>query len=146
MSKIAIRKVDNEIELEKFLQEIDSCFPIALSKKVNLTEYAKKAMEKGINILAIEDNKIIGVCMGYANDQANRQAYISTIAVLPEYRNMQVGKQLIVEFKKCCKQNNMKSIQLFVHKDNERAIQFYQKMGFEMIGKREDVLKMKMNC
>lgn len=44
------------------------------------------------------------------------------------------------------KEAGLKEVYLHVAEDNERAIQLYQKMGFEMIGKREDVLKMKMNC
>lgn len=133
MSKIEIKKVDNIVELKKFLEKIDSFFPVALSQKVNLNDYAQKAMKKGINYFAMNENKIIGVCMGYANDKKENIAYISTIAVLPEYRNLKVGHQLILSFKEYAKENNMKLIRLFVHKENEMAIKFYRKNGFEEI-------------
>lgn len=133
MSNVQIKNVNNIIELKKFLEEIDLCFPIPLSQKVNFDEYAKKAMEKGINFFAMTENKIIGVCMGYANDQKENIAYISTIAVLPQYRKLKVGQELISAFREYSIQNNMRFIRLFVHKENEVAIQFYKKNGFEKI-------------
>lgn len=136
MKELEIRKVNNFIELEKFLEEVDKCFPIPLSEKINIREYSKKAIEKGINFFAIDNEKIVGVCLGYANDFKEYKAYISTIAVLPEYRNLKVGQQLIVAFKDYCILNNMQSIQLFVHKENHGAIKFYQKSGFKEIKER----------
>lgn len=133
MNKIEIKKIDNAIELEEFLKEIDTCFPIPLSRKVNIKEYSQKALKKGTNFSAINNGKIIGVCLGYTNDFKNYKAYISTIAVLPEYRKLGVGKQLITAFKEYCILNNMQSIQLFVHKENSIAIKFYEKNGFRKV-------------
>lgn len=130
MNVVEIKKVDSLIELEQFLSKIDTYFPVALSKKVDLKEYSKKAFENGINFFAIKEGNIIGVCMGYANDEKEYKAYISTIAVLPEYRNLKVGKKLIKAFKEYAIKNNMKTIQLFVHKENKSAIEFYKSNGF----------------
>ena len=135
-NKVKIKKVNDIIELENFLKKIDSYFPIALSEKVNLKDYAKKVMDRGISFFAISDNKIIGVCIGYANDIRKNRAFISVIAVLPEYRNLKVGHKLILAFKKYARENNMKSIILFVNKENKRAIEFYRKNGFKKIDEK----------
>ena len=57
-----------------------------------------------------------------------------------------IGKKMVGYILIYAKEAGLKEVYLHVAEDNERAIQLYQKMGFEMIGKREDVLKMKMNC
>lgn len=136
MDNVEIKVVNNIKSLEEFLKRIDTFFPIALSSKVNLKQYAEKAIEKGINFYAVVDNQIIGVCMGYANDYKEYTAYISTLAVIPEYRNMNVGKKLIDMFKEYAIKSKMRSIRLFVYKDNERAIHFYKKNRFERIEKK----------
>ncbi len=136
MNNIQIKKVSNILELEKFLIKIDNDFPVALSKKVNLKEYAKKVVEKGTNFFAVKNNEIIGVCTGYTNNKKECIAYISALAVLQQYRNLEVGKQLIIAFKEYSKKANMKKIQLYVHKENDRAIRFYEHNGFEIINEK----------
>lgn len=136
MEDINIEIVDNEEELVDFLNEIDDCFPVPLSKKVNILDYAQKALELGINIFAKKGNSVIGICMGYVNDTKNKVAYISTIAVLPKYRNLKIGNKLINEFKICAKNNKMKIIKLYVHSNNKNAIKFYERNGFKSIDEK----------
>ena len=46
------------------------------------------------------------------------------------YRKYGIGKQLISEFKKYCKQNNINNIKVTASYKNKSAISFYKKNGF----------------
>jgi hypothetical protein len=76
----AIRVMNyNEDELEQlttFLRVIDDIFPIPLSEKVSIDEYALKALSKGVALCAEDSGKIVGILLGYANDSATKNAYM----------------------------------------------------------------------
>jgi hypothetical protein len=82
----AIRVMNyNEDELEQlttFLRVIDDIFPIPLSEKVSIDEYALKALSKGVALCAEDSGKIVGILLGYANDPVTKNAYIQAV---PEF-------------------------------------------------------------
>jgi ribosomal protein S18 acetylase RimI-like enzyme len=130
----AIRVMNyNEDELEQlttFLRVIDDIFPIPLSEKVSIDEYALKALSKGVALCAEDSGKIVGILLGYANDSATKNAYIGTLGVLEEYRSQGIGKSLVSFMKELSRSYGMERICLFTHKSNEPAIRFYIDNGF----------------
>lgn len=122
---------NNQInEIIEFVKNIDREFPVKLSSLVNIDEYIKKLINFGSNFIVRDDNKIIGICSGYMNDNKNYNAYISLLGVDSKYRNMGIATELVNLFIKKSIENKMKRVYLETDKENFSAIKFYEKNYF----------------
>jgi ribosomal protein S18 acetylase RimI-like enzyme len=120
----------NKGEILLFLQKVDSLFPIKLSDKTDLSDLAEKFTSSG-TVFSISENKdIVGLIAGYNNDDVNHKAYISVLAILPEYQGKGYASKLLSDFTEDCYKRKIKCIELFTHKTNENAIKMYKKNGF----------------
>jgi ribosomal protein S18 acetylase RimI-like enzyme len=99
--------------------------------------YSDSALRKNIEnghqfILAKEDN----ICLGFASFEPHYQnentTKIHKIYILPETQGKGIGKLLIDTIAEFAKQNNSGSLLLNVNRFN-KALTFYQKLGFEII-------------
>lgn len=59
----------------------------------------------------------------------------------PEYRGRGLGKKIMQEIMARLKNEGIKRLELFVVCDNERAINFYKKLGFLIEGRMKYFLK-----
>ncbi|MBC6368933.1 GNAT family N-acetyltransferase [Algoriphagus sp. AK58] len=93
-------------------------------------------LEKGHTFLLAEEN---GKELGFAGFELNYsegpKAKLHKIYLLPEAQGKGVGKALILEVADRAKKANQKSLLLNVNKYNQKAIDFYLKMGFQEIYK-----------
>jgi diamine N-acetyltransferase len=64
-------------------------------------------------------------------------AYLSRIYLLEAYYGLGLGRQLFDFIKSICIENQQSGIWLNVWVENQRAIQFYKKLGFEIVGKSD---------
>ena len=79
-------------------------------------------------------NEIIGFILG--GYTANKgEAHILSIALLQEYRNQGLGKELLKYFIKRIETLGYNSIKLEVNVDNKIAIQLYESLGFQIISR-----------
>ncbi|KAB2629375.1 N-alpha-acetyltransferase 50-like [Pyrus ussuriensis x Pyrus communis] len=60
------------------------------------------------------------------------RVYIMTLGVLAPYRGLGIGKQLLNHSLDLCAKQNISEIYLHVQTNNEDAINFYKKFGFEI--------------
>ena len=123
------KELENVIE---YLKKVDTLFPIALSKKINIREYCIKLYEHGKIILAKIENNIVGLIAGYMNDIKYNNSYISIIVVSPKFQENRIGYKLLSIFYMLAKNSGMKKIILDVAQKNEKAISFYKKNGFNI--------------
>ncbi len=97
-----------------------------------------KSLERGISLVAITHLKIVGEIHAYRSELSVFQHVLSelTICVAPEYQGQQIGKLLFSEFMKIVESDMLEitRIELFARESNQKAIQFYKKMGFEIEG------------
>ena len=78
-----------------------------------------------------------GVVCGYVGSQSVLDgADMMNIAVHPDYRMQGIGYNLVDKLIALLKAKNVISLSLEVRVSNENAINLYNKMGFEIIGKR----------
>lgn len=110
--------------------KVDKLFPIPLSEREKLIVLASKFEQYGTISCVREKGKIIALCAGYTNDLKNRLGYISVVASLPEYTNKGYGKIVVQNFIEKAKETGMKSIHLYVDKENSAALHMYRKLGF----------------
>ena len=83
-------------------------------------------------------NSILGVCVLH---KIFDEVEIRYLSVHPSYKRKGLGKKLIINILKKCKNENIKRIFLEVSFKNKQALHFYDYFGFETIGIREKYYK-----
>ena len=66
------------------------------------------------------------------------EGYITNVAVLPEYRELGIGKALMKKLDDLAKLENLSFISLEVRTSNQRAISLYEKFGYKTEGVRKN--------
>lgn len=88
------------------------------------------AYEKGWIKIAIQEAQIVGfTCVRHKVRDPETMLYF--ITVLPDWRSQGIGELLLDEVMRTGPHQLMA---LNVMKENERAVQFYQRLGFEVTG------------
>lgn len=82
-------------------------------------------------IVATLNHKIIGFIIGIKIN--NQKTKILMISVLPRYQKQKIGTKILEEFIKRTQKEKIKTIELEVRTDNNKAINFYEKYGFKKI-------------
>jgi RimJ/RimL family protein N-acetyltransferase len=91
--------------------------------------------------VAEANNKLIGYLAVYGGDfKRNRHSAHIIVGILQEFAGQGIGKNLFSKMEEWARQNNIHRLELTVMKHNERAVNLYQKMGFEIEGLKKDSL------
>lgn len=81
-------------------------------------------------------SKIIMNC-GHENIAFSNITKLERLYLLKDYYDLKLGLQLMEYNIRLSKENNQKGIWLFVWKENDRALRFYQKYGFQIVGSHD---------
>ena len=106
--------------------------------------FIKSALNDGIFIVAEKNGNIVGEIHGYKIGIRVFDHILSniTIVVLPEFCGRGIGKKiflkLIEEGKKI---EGISRMELIVRESNEKALKFYESLGFETEGKMRKRIK-----
>lgn len=106
-------------------------FPVSYNDK-----FYKDVLDVGeLAKLAFFNDIVVGaVCCRIDTSQGKRRLYIMTLGCLAPYRRHGVGTVLLHHvFKICEKDKNISAIFLHVQVNNESALDFYRKFGFEVV-------------
>lgn len=125
------KKLD-ESEALNILHKFDSMFSPALSSKVDIDSYSKKLAKFANWVLCMNDSRIIGYIAFYQNTETGID-YIPSICVLDTFRHYHIATQML-SFMMEQAPTGIKEIQLECRKNNESALRFYSKNGFDVIG------------
>jgi N-acetylglutamate synthase len=82
------------------------------------------------------DNKIVGVVMGGFD---GRRGYVHHLAIDPNYQNKGFGKLMMEKLMERFKKLKVHKVHLFVEKRNEKVINFYNNLGWNL---RDDLIMM----
>ena len=121
-----------ELEILNFIKKVNNDFFPSLSERFNIKDYSKKLVKNAVIVVAKANKKIVGCCAFYANDIVKKNAYISFIAILSNYRNIGIASNIIRNVISYLHEKNFKSLDLEVYKNNTTAIAFYLSKGFEI--------------
>ncbi len=106
-------------------------FPTPWSLNVYRNELTKK--EHNIYLVAKIDDTVIGyICLFYILDEG----HITNIAVDPDYQNLKIGTQLILEEIRRAIEEGVRRLTLEVRVSNSVAQHLYEKFGFYPTGRR----------
>ena len=115
-------------EIVAFLNVVDEDFAPRLSERINFNDFALKVLEKSDLIVYRESTQIIGLVVLYCNDYQTQRAYISLVAVHPEYRGRGIAKRMMNSAIQKAQRAGM-SI-LGIHTNNIVALNMYLSFGF----------------
>lgn len=96
----------------------------------NLFNYFYETFQQGF-LVAEKDGKIIGFIIGIKT--ASDHVRILMLGVSTNHRKKKVGTNLIKRFFEIMYENKVGKIDLEVRTNNDIAIQFYKKMGFDIV-------------
>ena len=111
-----------------------------ITQKYNPDTFISELINKKNNYyLVYYQNRLAGFSniiynFPYADSKVEDIAKLERIYILKEFYDLKLGYNLFEFNRNLARTNNQKGIWLFVWKGNERAIKFYKKNGFEVIG------------
>ena len=111
-----------------------------ITQKYNLDAFTAELINTKNNYyLVYYQNRLEGfsniICnFPYVDSKIENIAKLERIYILKEFYDLKLGHHLFEFNRELAGTNNQKGIWLFVWKENERAIKFYKKNGFEVIG------------
>jgi ribosomal protein S18 acetylase RimI-like enzyme len=105
--------------------------------KENITKFLEK--NEGLSFVTLTNNKVIGAVLG---GHDGRRGYMYHLAVDPGNRYNGIGKSLVNACIKRFKEIGIVKSHIIVLKDNEKGIEFWEKMRFDL---RHDIMIMSLN-
>ena len=134
---IGMRHPDRRSLLE-FLENVDELFPVSLSEKVNLSEYADKLLSRATLCTCYCRDKLVGLAAGYLSRLENNWAYLAVVGVRPEFQRRGIARRLVQEFIGLCQEKRVSGLHLYTDSTNVGAIRMYEGMGFEVVHPSDD--------
>lgn len=131
----------------KLLNRADAETPFLLyeagERKTTLEEQSEriqKGIEEGTLVYVLEDNEdLVGfVYGGVFPVNRRRHCMHIAIAILQEFTGNGWGAKLMEKLEYAAVKQGISRFELSVSVNNKRAIALYQKLGFELEGKRKD--------
>lgn len=127
---LVIERCLNTEEKLKAIQLCGNAFAIPMHERDGFSEYFQKIDSLACFLIAKRKNIISGFSAFYMNDQDNKTAFLSLIAVAPQVQGNNIGAVLLNESEKLARENGMRRMFLKVRCDNQKAIRFYEKHGY----------------
>lgn len=114
--------------LEKYL------VPSYAQRNIDIDEYASKLKNFG-KVWALKNEKglYVGVIAAYMNDIHSKMAYLTMLAIAPEYRGLHLAEKLLQQAEYEAQKSGMSRFKLEVRKGNSSAIAFYKKHGYVIL-------------
>lgn len=130
-------------ELLAFIKSVDKDFINPISNRIAISTFTEKIHNNALLFSLENNNDIIGFAACYANDLANKEAYIPFFAIRKEYQGTGKGLKLL-DF--IIQEITVNSIMdnILLHSDNPKAIKLYEKRGFISIEDNNGRKKMKL--
>ncbi|MCX8074542.1 MAG: GNAT family N-acetyltransferase [Clostridia bacterium] len=146
MNNLVLRKaeIDDILDIQKLSQELFEYEYHELDNKIINMEWSlskdgednfKNLIEDHFVYVAEYNDNIVGyVCGKILKKQSWLNVQFSELInlyVKKDYRNNDIGKKLVSEFKNFCKENDIHHIKLCTLSSNINAIEFYKLNGFK---------------
>lgn len=132
-------------EIAYLLREIDGEFNPPLSKTVDIDAYANKLFKFATNFSVHDSGRLVGLMSVYCNDEVNRIAFGSMLAVASTHRVYGIGPNLIKATLDFLKKKSFKSFQLEIYKTNPRVVTLYKRMKFMIFKETENSVFVKFD-
>lgn len=136
-------KIANEQDIHNHLVECKDSFNPPLDKTVCIQDYSRKIYNRAITFEAWAENRLIGCVAAYFNNSENNSGFITNVSVTMDYIGKGVASNLMIACIKYACENQFKEIILEVCKKSTGAIHLYEKLNFQKIECKNDLIIMK---
>ena len=106
-------------------------------------QHYHETKDKAISFVAIKDDTVIGYLFAVVLDRPWQKrtpiCHMEEVGILSAYRHQGIGTQLVNALHQECKKRNIPYMTLNVYDKNAGALQFYKKLGGEIISHRIDI-------
>ncbi len=110
-----------------------ACFNMPWSRE---SFWREASNDKAYYLLAIDNDNAEKV-VGYVGVWILlNEGQITNVAVMPEYRDKGIGRQMLERIIEICKKKDATAITLEVRPSNHKAIHLYESLGFKSVGRR----------
>lgn len=109
----------------------------AFSESEWLARVARWNGEKGVGFLAMEGDTACGIAGALVEPQDQNRAQLVSMWTAPAHRKQGVGRLLVNAVVDWAKIRRIETLLLMVTSRNDRAIGFYERMGFARTGRTE---------
>lgn len=116
-----------------------------LNQTVDVLEYSRKIVENAVTFESWRDGILIGLLACYFNDLKNFTGFITNVSTIKIFKGKGIASTLIRQCVGYAKKNKFNEVLLEVFRDNEPAINLYRKFNFIQIGKKNDLIVMKID-
>jgi len=130
MTQYNIRNVQKEDFLT--IAETATYCPPMVTERNSIYHLFTKFFSSTSFIAETSDGKAIGFLLGFTSQDNPQEAYIHLLCVLPQCRNKGLAKALLYEFINILKEKGCNEVSLITSPQNNKALNFYQKMGFKI--------------
>ncbi len=140
-----IERIEDKASIADLLNEFTPCLESLSSGRVDIGEQAEK-FSRHASVLRLScANRSIGFAAFYHNDSLTRTAYLSMIAIKPEYARRGYGIMLLKYVEGIAEASGMSCLKLEVLRTNLSAQSFYSKLGYNMFKETDDSVYMEKN-
>ena len=125
------------------LQDTPSAFGSTYAKESQLadSEWVKRAGnmngERSVGFLAIDADVACGIAACFLDQADATQGHLISMWTDPRHRRQGVGRLLVNEILEWARQHEVRTLRLMVVCNKERAIKFYEQLGFARTGRTE---------
>ena len=125
------------------LRDTPTAFGSTYAKECQLSDsdWIKRAInwngETGIGFLAMEGDIACGIAGSLLDQKDATRAHLLSMWTAPEHRRRGIGCQLVNEIISWARQRGARVLRLMVTSQNEPAILFYERLGFNRTGRTE---------
>jgi N-acetylglutamate synthase-like GNAT family acetyltransferase len=120
-----------KIEKENYDETLVEGWPLTIEGK----EYFLDLINNHYVIVAVLKNEIVAYLAGTINEKGTyeeiKYGEINNMFVKDYFRGQGIGKELINNFKKYCKENEVNNLKVIASYKNKSAVEFYKNNGFE---------------
>jgi len=125
------------------LRDTPTAFSSTYAQEAKFTDpdWVKRAAQwssgQSVGYLAIDAGSPCGLASGMVDHDDASCAHLYSMWVAPTHRRLGIGRVLVEAILAWARAQNAKTIQLLVTSNNDRAIEFYQRLGFTLTDRIE---------
>jgi putative acetyltransferase len=112
-----------------------------MSKKDFQSIFTEMIENGGFQVYELDREVIAVFVVNRFKYRLKQLAYIGAFGIKQQYQSKGYGKKIMQELIKDLRIDGVRRVELRVEADNERAIGFYKKLGFEMEGTHRKYMK-----
>lgn len=136
MNDYRIRRIKYSRNILGYILECsDSLYDQVFNNRQHLFVLSKKYSENAFFYVLSIGTNTAGIISFYANDNQKKIGYLSMVVVKKEYQGLRLGSILLDVALSICKIQGMSTLRLEVNIDNNKALSFYDRKGFETFEK-----------